>query len=168
MAIFVMVPVYQGLRTQVVQQLGKAEDFVCDSLEIHPVLMSGIPSLSYVRHLSYVARRNGVSFCRTYIVLLDARLRFNRGRNMILRRVVQLQHISAGLRPLVLVVHIHCLGLRKSETGITTVWTAAWQSWFKAFGSRGSSIVGVSSIPVCVVVAWIISCISSSALFSVR
>lgn len=69
--------------------------------------MSDSISVSCVLRLLYEDRRNGVSSCHTYVVLLDARIGLDSMRDIVCERIMKLGCTSAGLSPLGLVARRH-------------------------------------------------------------
>lgn len=108
MAFSVTVQRYRWPQTQVIQELGKLEAYVCASFGSYLGHIKDILSLPCVCGMPYAARRNGISF-HTYVILLDIRLRTISGRDILFGRVMWLGRISAVLRSLMLAVPRHCL-----------------------------------------------------------
>lgn len=97
---------------------GGAYDYA--SFDIHPGPMSGRFSLSCVRRFSYAARRCGVQFCRTFVVILLFWLSSDSLKDIACQCVLWLWQTSAVLCPLVHVIPRH-------HHGRTSI--AMWDIW---------------------------------------
>lgn len=99
------------------------------SIGIPPLWMSESPSLLRVLRLPYAVRRNGVSMCRTYNVLLNDQLRTKSVREELCLYVMWLRRICVLLHPLVVVI-------RKSRRNRTKIAMQEIQQYVQQFGTQ--------------------------------